>query len=277
MDYYFSIMGHGDALISASIMNKSSNKFVLICDTSTESILKYFFPNLEIRSSNLRCIYDFKKSSFFSILSSFMWVYRLIKALNKEDRIYFDKHDIRAVVFSYLTKAKYIRNSYNEKNIYLDRLNYINGIVSIDNYSSCNCYIPQNAKVAYFPISRIFSKNFTYETYSKLSHFLNIYSSRQIVYKHYLDLECSNKFSFNNYNDINELVSIINESDLLVVCDSLVLHVAYLLNKPFWVVFNNEINHKWLPPGAEENYILIHNDKIIKVGQNVNFYLNQNS
>ena len=267
-------MGHGDALISASIIDKSSKKFVLICDTSSESIVKFFFPNLDIRSSNFRSIYDVKKSSFSSIISSLIKIFSLLNSLNSEDRIFFDKHDFRSLILSCLTKAKYIRNCFNDENIYLSRLNYITGLNSFDGNYYSNIFIPQKAKIAYFPISRVSSKNILFETYSKIADFLEVYSSSQSVYKHHLDVEYANKFSFNNYLDINELVSIINGSDLLIVCDSLVLHVAQILNKPFWVVFNENVNHKWLPPGAEENYILIRNGKIIKVGANV--FLNDN-
>jgi hypothetical protein len=271
MDYYFSIMGHGDALISASIINKSPRKFIFICDRTSESIVKFFFPDLEIRSFNLRPIYDFKKSNIFNIFRSFFWVFWFIKSLNSNDRIFFDKHDIRAVLFSYLTKAKYIKNCFNEENIYFDRLKYITSFSSSFEYFSLNFYIPHMSKIGYFPISRVFSKNINYSIYSRIENFMNVFSSRQLVYKHFLDFEYSNKYNFNNYNDINELVSIINETDLLIVCDSLVLHIAYIMKKPFWVVFNDNINYKWLPPGTEENYILTRNDSIIKVGSNVFF------
>ena len=262
-------MGHGDALIAASMIDKSSTEIVLICDNTSETIVKYFFPNIHIRSYNLRPIYDLNKSSFFSITCSFFRLYLILKSLNSEDCILFDKHDFRAIFFSYLTKAKYIRNRLKEKNIYLSRLNYITGLNSFNELSPNTYSFPLNAKIAYFPISRVFLKNISFDTYSIISKHLEIHSSSQQIYKHYLDVDETSNFNFNNYSDINELVSIINKSDFLIVCDSLIVHVAYILKKPFWVVFNENINQKWLPPGAEESYILIRNGKISKIGSNV--------
>ena len=52
------------------------------------------------------------------------------------------------------------------------------------------------------------------------------------------------------YNNFNELIALIMQSDLVIGADSLPIHVAALLNKPHYILYADGLTQNFMTPFA---------------------------
>jgi hypothetical protein len=53
------------------------------------------------------------------------------------------------------------------------------------------------------------------------------------------------------YRTFKELIALIKNTNLLISADSLPVHLAQLMGKPHWILYNKYVNKPWLTPFAE--------------------------
>jgi ADP-heptose:LPS heptosyltransferase len=57
------------------------------------------------------------------------------------------------------------------------------------------------------------------------------------------------------YSDFQELIALIKNADMIISADSLPVHLAQLIKKPHWILYNKRVNNAWLTPfAAAEHY-----------------------
>lgn len=260
MDYILSIQGHGDALISAYYAEKSETKFCMICDSTSKEIIRFFFPDLRIESDIYRPIYDIKKSSLKEIIKASINLIKKISSLCKDDTIYFEKRDIRSFLFRFFTKAK-IKHVSVKDNIYYERAELMGvNMKELNTEDQQTQQLLNINSVLCLPISRIQKKTISKTVLHELKSYFNKKKIKFSVGKFYTDQYDFSGFDSSSifiFRGIDELITHMDSSDLIITCDSLPLHISYLKDYNYRVLFNNYINSRWLPPGGNDKYILI--------------------
>jgi hypothetical protein len=177
-----------------------------------------------------------------------------------------------------------INNSLNNEIIYLEqkrKLFFFNLFIHVKTN-----YIHKNDKNIYDSYFNLFQTEYIYTKSTKINNSIVIFpDSRKkdkILSNYFID---KLQYSLNNYNitiarfdkkknnsnniyytNFDELISIIDKADLIISSDSLPAHLAQYLEKPHFIMYNNNINHEWVTPFSKINntfYITKDVDRVV--------------
>lgn len=113
----------------------------------------------------------------------------------------------------------------------------------------------QNFKVVIFPDSRKKSKCIDIKTLNRIYAILedkNIsYITATFASNNIQDSEADKQNIV--YSNFSHLIDIIKNANFIISSDSLPVHIAELLKKPHWILYNKQINANWLTPSAQES------------------------
>jgi len=279
--YYVSLLALGDNLISLSLLKQLNGKIDIIGTKHTSNIVKLMqlenkFNIVEI-FDDIPAFYDIKKKGIIRAIVDF---YKLIKYINTQNfnELIFEKKDFRTILISFLTNVKIITPNCRNINVYKKRKELIENVshkkISFYNYKLKLC---NPKKVVINPLTRVELKNIKDK---HLEYIINILNKNN--YEIYLiDIE-------NKYNKFKSLVKyyltdttledvkqLISQSDLYIGGDSFLIHLAYYLQKNYFIIFYID-NDDFMPPNIEDDfYIKVHlvkdfektmKDKFQKIG-----------
>ena len=257
MNYIVTIKGHGDAIISTILSSYSKfGAFIVICNKDSAQLLQSYISTDKIIFGDFSGLYDIRKQGLLKALKSLFKLITLLKTMNYNDNIFFETNDFRYLIIKLFITAKTYAPKSNNKNIYIKRKNLFESTFNLFLINTTSQIIFSNKYVIIFPKSRITSKEIDLDTLNLLINFLK---SNNTIFK--IALFKNDKLTSLNkryeeqviyFNDISDLITLIESSDIVISSDSLPLHVTYFLNKQLIPYYNNEINEEWLPPGIGE-------------------------
>jgi len=267
LNYLVTIQGHGDALISYMIAkNMKDEELVIICNIQSLSILKYYISNERIISDEFSSLYNIRKDGIFKAIKSWLILIKYLRKIDKNDKVYFEKNDIRFKLTKYFVHY----NSFapdDKKNCIYEKRQMLFGTDFPVSYLITEEKLQlDNKKIIIFPGSRIKSKEISTNSIHQLFNTLKIYKSYIELY-YFIHDDIPTIYKEQNYtkkfDTIEDMVKAIESADIIISADSLPLHVTYFLNKPVIPFYNNRINTEWLPIGVNDFLIINKNNQNI--------------
>jgi ADP-heptose:LPS heptosyltransferase len=168
----------------------------------------------------------------------------------KSKPIYLE-HKKRAYILNLFTKFN-ANGVYEKGSVY----NCFNSIFESTNSSVSDSRrtLVTNLNVVIFPDSRKISKQIDSNTLNNLSQILgNKKVCFSIAKYNSSSLNEANNNTTIRYHNFQELVALIKNADFIISSDSLPVHIAEILNKPHWILYNKKINTNWLTPSSMRN------------------------
>lgn len=260
MNYLVTIQGHGDALISFMIAKNIKNeKLVIICNYQSESLLKYYISDEKIISDDFSSLYNIRKDGIFKAIKSFSVLIKYLNKIDKNDKIYFEKNDIRFKLIKLFVHARLFAPDDKKTGIYEKRQLLFGTVLPVTYFINHEHLKLDNKKIIIFPGSRIKAKVITSNSIQQLLEVLRMHNTKVELY-YYLCEDIPSIFIKQTYtkkfDSIEGMIKAIESADIIISADSLPLHVTYFLNKPIIPFYNDKINYDWLPIGVSEFLIL---------------------
>ncbi len=260
MNYLVTIQGHGDALISYMIAkNIKDEELVIICNNQSLSLLKYYISNETIISDDFSSLYNIRKEGIFKAIKSWLILMKYLRKINKYDKVYFEKNDIRFKLTKYFVHYNSFAPDHNNNCIYKKRQMLFGTDLPFKYLINQEELQLDNKKIIIFPGSRIKSKEISTHSIQQLFNILKMYKTNIELY-YFIHDDIPSIYKKQNYtkkfNTIVNMIKAIESADIIISADSLPLHVTYFLNKPVIPFYNNRINTEWLPIGVKDFYII---------------------
>jgi len=267
MKYYLNMLSLGDNLISLAFLEQLNTKVNILGTKHTENIINLLGLEHKVEIyvvfNDIPTFYDIRKYGIFKASLDFLKFIRYLQIHNIKEVI-FEKKDFRSSLTSMFTNTNiYYPNSINTK-VYENRKELIENIYkqSID-FNSYLLQIQNPKTIVINPLTRVELKNI------KKNHLnLIIDELMQHNYEIYL-IDIENRYqefekkvhSYLTNTTLNDVKKLIKKCDLYIGGDSFLIHLAYYLQRNYFMIFYRD-NDDFLPPNITENfYIKAHNNR----------------
>jgi ADP-heptose:LPS heptosyltransferase len=261
----------GDNLITLSLLKQIHSKIKLLGTQNTANIIRLLHLEshfeLSIVFDNIPAFYDIRQRGLIKAIKD---LYRFIVFIrkNKIAELVFEKKDFRSKIIIFLTGVKAYFPDRLSQNVYHNRQKLTENIY--DQFIDLNKYrlkLNNPKKILINPTTRVESKNIKnnhlhfiidelnnngYEIY-----FIDVdkkYSRYEKKVHHYL-----------TNTSLQDVKKLILDSDLYIGGDSFLIHLAYYLKRPYFMIFYKN-NDTFIPPNIE-------NDFYMKEHKNLDFYI----
>lgn len=266
MKKFVSFLALGDNLISLSLLEKTNqpNKIGIIGTELTQKVASIMNRedvfDIEVLFSDVPAFYDIKKQGIFAAVKDICKFRNYIKS-NKVKEVVFEKKDWRIFLLTVGLGLK-VFSSNTYKNIYDNRRCLINEAYghSIKNSMYDIFDKIRINKVAINPASRVAKKSIKADDLITIISFLSSYHFQVTLVdyeKRYISLRNNVDLYITN-TTLEDMKDIIAMNDLYLGPDSFLIHLAYYLQKPFFVIFY-DLQESFLPPVLQpsSNSILV--------------------
>jgi len=257
------LRSYGDYTIMLNaIKNSTTNKSIqLIVSKHLQQLheaLNISIPNnfqIEFKDFNIkRGIFGLFTNKYFFSPQTFKEIASIKNHFkNYENKPIHLEHKKRAYFFHFFTKLK-VSGIYDKGGVYQSFNLFFesnNSFISEIRQSSLS-----KLNVVIFPDSRKISKQIDKNTLNNLCQILS-HKNASIVVAKYNSTNFNESNNFNiipiTYHNFQELVLLIKNSDFVISSDSLPVHIAEILHKPHWILYNKKINSNWLTPSSMKN------------------------
>lgn len=264
-NYFVSLQALGDNLISLSLLAQLNERIKIIGTRHTKHIITLM--NVEnkfdvfVLFEDIPAFYDIRKQGFFKAIKDIIKFRHYIKKYCIEEQLVFEKQDWRVRLLTFGLRVN-VKSGFYDNNVYVNRKLLIEDVYKTGiNASLDKISFPLKdvRRVLINPTTRVSLKNIQSE---HLCSVVEILQQRNLEVT-LIDFERSyvglkNKVTYYRTDTtLNDVKAMLLETDIYIGADSFLIHYAYYLNKPFFIIFNQE-NTNFLPPicGAFGNYIM---------------------
>jgi len=261
MHRIFVLRAYGDftILLQALLRSNRKNQYKLVASSHLQSLfisLQQFvnFDAIQIEFVDFgidKTLLRFFTNKFFFSPNCIKEL-QLIKAYlkvnpNKEGQDYLEQEK-RVTWFNFLI-GKNFRHIIEDQNVYNTYDQFLENSIFDNSEKSEEKHINSNKKLLIFPDSRLPAKNIPTDVLDKI---IQDHSNKgHIVQVAYFKFQ-TNKHSV-SYNNFDELLKMIQDSDFIIGADSLPIHLANLLNKPHLILYPKGFTQLFITPFALAN------------------------
>ena len=239
---FLGLKGLGDFTILASFLNKSKEIHTVIIRKGLEELAikildkrhRLFILNTV---KDIYPIYSLRRISYkdvLIILNGANEIRKLIKELKQQ--LVIDLRSLRNSIIYFGLNKKYLGNKTSIYNSY-------SAILDAENYAVS--FVGNEKKILVFPTGSVPSKHINSDKIINLcnKNNINIENITIVVYKtHSNYVNNYKKFNFRIYDNIDELLQLIDQSDGIISVDTFQLHLAVQKEKPLIMAGNVNIN-----------------------------------
>jgi ADP-heptose:LPS heptosyltransferase len=263
-NYFVSLQALGDNLISLSLLAQLDKRIKILGTKQTKSIITLMGVedkfDLLMPFEDIPAFYDIRKRGIFKAIKDIIHFRSYVRKYRIQELV-FEKCDWRVRLLTFGLQVN-VQSRFYDDNVYVNRKLLIEDVYHSTIYLSegAESSFPKKIqKVLINPTTRVSSKNIQSDHLRFIIAFLHknhIEVTLIDFEQNYTDLE--NKVThYKAHTTLNDVKSILLETDLYIGADSFLIHYAYYLHKPFFIVFNQENTH-FLPPVCThlENYLM---------------------
>jgi len=261
MKYYLSLQALGDNLISLSLLQQLNFKVNILGTKHTKNIVKLLDLedqfNVQVVFDDIPAFYDIRKRGF---LQAIKHLYTLIRYIQKNQisEIIFEKKDLRSTFILFFTNIKgHFPNNINKK-IYKNRKDLIENIYQQPiNLNSYILKIENPKKIVINPLTRVELKNINKSHLNFIINELRKYNYEIYlidIEKRYQEFENKVQYYLTN-TTLEDVKQLIKGCDLYVGGDSFLIHLAYYLQRNYFMIFYRD-NDDFLPPNITDNFYI---------------------
>ena len=263
-NYFVSLQALGDNLISLSLLSQVNERIKILGTKQTQSIITLMGVedkfDLLIVFEDIPAFYDIRKRGIFKAINDIIYFRSYVKQYRIQ-KLVFEKCDWRVRLLTFGLHVN-VKSRFYDDNVYVNRKLLIEDVYHSTIYLSegTESSFPKKIqKVLINPTTRVTSKNIQSD---HLRFIIALLQKNHIEVtlidfdQNHADLE--NKVAhYKAHTTLNDVKSMLLETDLYIGADSFLIHYAYYLHKPFLIVFNQENTH-FLPPVCThlENYFM---------------------
>ena len=265
MKYYLSIQALGDNLISLSLLEQLNTKVNILGTKHTKNIVKLIGLedkfDIQVVFDDIPAFYDIRKQGLAKAIKD---LYSFIRYIQKYQilEIIFEKKDFRSSLISLVTNAKiHYPDSLNSKvyenrkelieNIYQQQISLNSYILKIDNLK----------RIVINPLTRVELRNIKKSHLGFIINELSKYDYEIYlidIEKRYQEFENKVQYYLTN-TTLEDVKQLIDECDLYIGGDSFLIHLAYYLQKNYFMIFNID-NYYFLPPNITRDFYIKANE-----------------
>lgn len=262
--HFVSLQALGDNLISLSLLAQLDERIKILGTKQTQSIITLMGVedkfDLLMPFDDIPAFYDIRKRGIFKALKDIIHFRSYVKK-HRIQELMFEKCDWRVRLLTFGLHVN-VKSRFYDDNVYINRKLLIeDGYRStIDLNEGKESFFPQTIqKVLINPTTRVSSKNIQ----SAHLHFIIALLHKSHIEVTLIDFEQNHRdlekkvAHYRTHTTLNDVKGMLLETDLYIGADSFLIHYAYYLHKPFFIVFNQENTH-FLPPVCThvENYLM---------------------
>jgi len=262
--YFVSLQSLGDNLISLSLLAQMDRPIKILGTKHTQSIIALMGVedkfDLLIPFEDIPAFYDVRKRGIFKAIKEII-VFRAYVKKYRIQELIFEKYDWRVCLLTFGLYVN-VKSQFYSDNVYVNRKLLIE-----DAYGLKIClndgnepFFPQKIqKVLINPTTRVSLKNI------QSDHLCFIIALLQKNHIEVTLIDFEQNYSvlengvahYRIHTTLNDVKNMLLETDLYIGADSFLIHYAYYLQKPFFIVFNQENKH-FLPPVCThlDNYLI---------------------
>lgn len=267
--YFVSLQALGDNLISLSLLYQMDGHVQIIGTKHTQSIITLMGVedkfDLLVPFEDIPAFYDIRKQGIFKAIKDIIIFRSYVKKHNIKELI-FEKYDWRAKFLTFAIACYIAKNT--TKQVYINRKNLFDFCYE-GNFKLKNSLKPSKKiqKILINPIAREQKRSISKEHLKIIFEVLKS-CNIQIILLDYSGDYHEFKNLVNKYwshTRLNEAKNIMQDCDFFIGTDSFLIHLAYYLEKPFFIIFNFEY-FDFLPPNCEvlNNYVITSNCRCFK-------------
>ena len=263
-NYFVLLQALGDNLISLSLLAQLDERIKILGTKQTQNILRLMGAedkfDLLMPFEDIPAFYDIRKRGIFKAIKEIIHFRSYVRKYRIQELV-FEKYDWRVRLLTFGLQVN-VQSRFYDDNVYVNRKLLIENVYHATIYLSegTESSFPKKIqKVLINPTTRVYSKNIQSDHLRfiiALLHKNHIEVTLIDFAQNHADLE--NKVAhYKAHTTLNDVKSMLLETDLYIGADSFLIHYAYYLNKPFFIVFNQENIH-FLPPVCThlENYLM---------------------
>lgn len=261
MIFHVSLQALGDNLISLSILEKLDKKIIILGTKHTKNIVKLIGLedkfNIQVVFDDIPAFYDIRKKGLVKAIKD---LYKFIRYIQKHQilEIIFEKKDFRSTLILFFTHARgYFPSQFNPK-VYENRKELIENIyqqsIYLNNYL---LKIETPKKILINPLTRVEVKNIDHRHLNFIINELSKYDYEIYlidIEKRYQEFENKVQYYLTN-TTLEDVKQLINECDLYIGGDSFLIHLAYYLQKNYFMIFYRD-NDDFLPPNITQDFYI---------------------
>jgi hypothetical protein len=263
-NYFVSLQALGDNLISLSLLSQMDERIKILGTKQTQSIIVLMGLedkfDLLMPFEDIPAFYDIRKRGIFKAIKDIIRFRDYVKK-HRIQELVFEKYDWRVRLLTFGLQVD-VQSRFYDNNVYMNRKLLIEDAYRSPIYLSEgkeSFFLKKIQKVLINPTTRVSSKNIQ----SGHLHFIIALLQKNHIEVTLIDFEqnhtdLKNKvIHYRTHTTLNDVKSMLLETDLYIGADSFLIHYAYYLHKPFFTVFNQENTH-FLPPICThlENYLM---------------------
>lgn len=263
-NYFVSLQALGDNLISLSLLAQLDERIKILGTKQTQSVLRLMGIeekfDLLMPFEDIPAFYDIRKRGIFKALKDIIHFRSYVKKHRIQELI-FEKCDWRVRLLTFGLHIN-VKSRFYDDNVYVNRKLLIENVYRSTLYlnEGKESFFPKKIqKVLINPTTRVALKNIQSDHLHfiiALLHKNHIEVTLIDFEQKYTDLE-NQVAHYKAHTTLNDVKNLLLETDLYIGADSFLIHYAYYLHKPFFIVFNQENTH-FLPPVCShlKNYIM---------------------
>lgn len=259
--YFVNFLALGDNLISLSLLSRLDAKVNLLGTKHTHNIAKLMNLedkfNIKIVFDDIPAFYDIRQKGVLNALKDFIIFIKFLKSHNIKE-IIVEKKDFRSRLLSFLIDIQIHEPAQSNLKVYEHRKNLIE-----DKYStklSLNSYpliLSSPKKIVINPLTRVKLRNIKKEHLHYILDILNKNSYEIVLIdfeKKYIEFKNDVK-DYLTDTTLEDLKILINDCDLYIGGDSFLIHLAYCLQKNYFMVFYRD-NDDFMPPNITQDFYI---------------------
>lgn len=261
MKYYLSLQALGDNLISLSSLAQLNIRVNILGTKHTKNIIKLIGLedkfDIQVVFDDIPAFYDIRKKGLVKAIKD---LYSFIRYIQKYQilEIIFEKKDFRSSLISLVTNAKiHYPDSLNLK-VYENRKELIENIyqqpISLNSYI---LKIDNLKRIVINPLTRVELRNIKKSHLSFIINELSKYDYEIYlidIEKRYQEFENKVQYYLTN-TTLEDVKQLIKKCDLYIGGDSFLIHLAYYLQKNYFMIFYRD-NDDFLPPNITRDFYI---------------------
>lgn len=267
--YFVSFQALGDNLISLSLLAQRDKPIKILGTKQTQSIITLIGVedkfDLLMPFEDIPAFYDIRRQGIFKAIKDIIIFRSYVKKYHIQELV-FEKLDWRARLLTFGISRFIAKNT--TKQVYINRKNLLNFCYE-ENFKLKNVPKLRSTvqKVLINPLAREQKRNISKEHLESILEVLKSCNIKITLLDYSEDYhEFKNMVNeYWSHTSLNEVKLIMQNHDFFIGTDSFLIHLAYYLEKPFFIIFNFEY-FDFLPPNCEviNNYIITSNCRYFK-------------
>lgn len=254
----------GDNLISLYLLKQLDRKINIVGTQHTKNIAKLidYETNITIEAifEDIPAFYHIREKGIIEALKSIFKFRKYIKQ-HEINELIFEKKDFRIILLTFGLSKPFAKNT--TKHVYLNRKNLIEHLYAKNIFLKPSIKPTKNAKkILINPIAKIQNRNIQKKDLTIIINILKLHLFEISIIDY---LEEYNEYKnavdyYYTHTTLDDVKNLILSTDFFIGTDSFLVHLAYYLEKAFFIIFNFEY-FDFLPPNCEiiNNYIITPN------------------